>query len=362
MGGTVGLKGTDGLLAEALRRGAVPRARDRAVAAVRLLAEAPFFYLTCSGEMGEMELLEAGIVKYRVVHETSGPETTAEDTCRACRAFLESGVDLILFCGGDGTARDLYDVAGDTVPILGIPAGVKMYSSVFALTPEAAAALLLQGPGKGEKILLRDAEVMDVDEEAYRGGELRSRLHGIARSPYRPGLVQGAKQVFEDQDEERARDGIARFLAEVMEGTPDILYFLGPGSTTAAIAALFGLSKTLLGFDAIRGGMLVAADANEQQMLTLLDEHPRARLVVSVIGAQGSVLGRGTQQVSPAVLRRIGADQVIVVATPHKLAVTPLLFVDTGDAEVDASFGRHISVISGYRIARRVKVSAGAGS
>ncbi|HOT03582.1 MAG TPA: ATP-NAD kinase family protein [Methanolinea sp.] len=361
MGGAVGLKGTDGMVEAALSRGAVPRAPGRAKETISLLKGLDIHFLTCSGVMGEDILSEEGISGYEVVYHPETVQTGAPDTMAACRAFLERKADLILFCGGDGTARDIYSVIGDSLPMLGIPAGVKMYSAVFAITPGAAAGILRDGCTPGGKFLFRDAEVMDVDEEAYREGSLRTRLFGIAKSPYRPGLVQGTKQVFEDHDEERAKKDIARFIKEVMEGTPDILYILGPGSTTAAIADEIGIRKTLLGFDAAKGGTLVATDLNEEGLLSLLGGGTRARLVISIIGAQGSVLGRGTQQVSPAVLRIIGRENIIVVATPHKLAETPLVFLDSGDRELDESFGDYISVVSGYRVAQRKRIGKTAG-
>jgi len=162
--------------------------------------------------MGEEALIHAGIDDYEVVYNVHKERTDATDTVAACQVFAGRGVDLVLFCGGDGTARDIYSVVGDRIPILGIPAGVKMYSSVFAITPEAAAKILQGGIGERREIHIRDAEVVDVDEESYRRGELATRLFGIARSPYRPGLLQTTKQVYEDPDEERAKGEIARFL------------------------------------------------------------------------------------------------------------------------------------------------------
>lgn len=356
MGGSVGLKGTDGLLEEAIARGAEPRAPHRAEEAARHLAGLPLHFLTCAGQMGGESLSRAGIGGYEVVYVPAGQRTDAGDTVAACREFARRGVDLVLFCGGDGTARDIYSVVGDRIPMLGIPAGVKMYSSVFAITPEAAATIVREGVEGEREIHVRDAEVIDVDEDAYRRGEFATRLFGVARTPYRPGLSQMAKQVFEDPDEERAKEDIARFIREVIEGTPDILYILGPGGTTAAIAAELGLEKTLLGFDAVKGGKLVGTDLDERGICSLLAQYPRARLVVSVLGSQGAVLGRGTQQVSPRALRAIGKENVIVVATPRKLAGTPHVFVDTGDPVLDREFGPSIRVITGYRVARRLKV------
>jgi predicted polyphosphate/ATP-dependent NAD kinase len=351
MGGAVGLKGTDGLVGEAKKRGAVPGAPARALAALRLLKDSGIHFLTCSGAMGEDEIKEAGIVQYSV--EYKAPETTtADDTKNACRIFLDLSADLIVFCGGDGTARDVYDIVFTRIPVLGIPAGVKMYSGVFAITPPAAAEILAE---TGD-VATRDAEVVDVDEEAYRDGHLRTTLYGYARTPYIPERIANTKQVFEQADEERAKAEIGRFLSEVIDGTPEVLTILGPGSTTGTIADVLGVKKTLLGFDAIQGRQRVAEDLNEQGILALLREGRRSRLIVSPIGAQGFVLGRGTQQVSAEIIKKIGIENLIVVATPYKLSQTPVLYIDTGDPGLNATFGHHIQVISGYRIAQRKRL------
>jgi predicted polyphosphate/ATP-dependent NAD kinase len=305
--------------------------------------------------MGEDVLRAAGISNFELLYQAPHV-TSSNDTRNACMMFEEHGAGLILFCGGDGTARDVYDTVLDRVPVLGIPAGVKIYSAVFAVTPEAAAEIVRHSVLSPPHF--RDAEIVDVDEEAYRHGELRTRLHGYAKSPYKPGLIQGTKQVWEDQDEERAKAGIGKFLAEVIRGTPEILYLLGPGSTTRASACELGVEKTLLGFDAILQGTLAASDLNEEGMLGILSGKRMCRLVISIIGAQGSVLGRGTRQVSPKVLRMIGVNNVVVVATPHKLSETPFLFFDTGDKELDKAFGEYVSVISGYGIAQRKRIGS----
>ncbi len=349
MGGSVGLKGTDGNADEARRRGALPRAQDRAAVTLQLLAKNPdLFFLTCSGEMGESALRACGVSQFQVAYQYEG-SSTAENTKKAVAAFLREGVDLVLFCGGDGTARDVFEVTQRTVPVLGIPAGVKMYSAVFALDPAVAAALV-SGP-----YTLQDAEVMDVDEEAYRRGVLDTHLFGIARVPARAHMTQVAKQVFEEADEERAKEEIARFLEEVM--LPSVLYIIGAGTTTEAIARRQGIRKTLLGVDVVTDGGLVASDVDEKTLLDLTGSYPETRIIVSPIGAQGFILGRGNQQISPAVIRKAGLQNLIVVATPHKLRETPSLYVDTGDPALDGEFGESVQVISGYRIAQRKKIS-----
>jgi predicted polyphosphate/ATP-dependent NAD kinase len=348
MGGRVGLKGTDGNVDEARKRGAVPHAPKRAEMTLQALKNQPdLCFITCSDAMGEDTLRTCGISRYRVVYRC-GKITTAEDTRKAVSAIREEKIEMILFCGGDGTARDVFSVAGRSVPILGIPAGVKMYSAVFAVDA-AAAAVLVSG-----SYSIRDAEVMDVDEEAYRNGILDTHLYGVARIPARANMTQVAKQVFEEPDEERAKSEISRFIQEVM--IPDSLYILGAGTTTEAIARRLGIQKTLLGVDVIYNGRLVASDADEKTLLNLADRYPETRIIVSPIGAQGFVLGRGNQQISAAVVRKAGLHNLIVVATPHKLRETPVLYVDSGDPELNRECGESLLVISGYRIAQRKKI------
>jgi predicted polyphosphate/ATP-dependent NAD kinase len=350
MGGSVGLKGTDGNVEEAWRRGAVPHAMERAKIALALLAKSTdLAFVTCSGAMGEDIITEAGITGYQALYHYTG-ESSSADTKKAVRTFLESGVDMVLFCGGDGTARDVLDVTGSDIPILGIPAGVKMYSAVFAVDPASAADLVLAF----DRDNLRDAEVLDVDEEAYRAGTLKTRLYGIARTPVLAGKIQVAKQVYEEQDEERAKAAIAQFMEEIM--LPKTLYIVGAGTTTEAIARRLGIKKTLLGVDAIRNKKRIAADCDEKTLLSLADSSPDTRIIISPIGAQGFILGRGNQQISASLVRKIGIKKLIVIATPHKLAQIPCLYVDSGDASLDREFGDTIQVISGYRIAQRKKV------
>jgi predicted polyphosphate/ATP-dependent NAD kinase len=350
MGGSVGLKGTDGNVDEARKRGAVPHAVDRAGSALALLAKrTDLSFVSCSGAMGEDALKAAGITDYRVAYRYAG-ESSPEDTKKAVKAFLDAGVDLVLFCGGDGTARDVFDVTRRDMPLLGIPAGVKMYSAVFAVDPASAADLILAF----DRDHLRDAEVLDVDENAYRAGTLKTNLYGIARTPALAGKIQAAKQVYEEQDEERAKAAIAQFIDEIMlKGT---LYILGAGTTTEAIARRLGMKKTLLGVDAVRDRKLIALDGDEKTLLALADKYPDTRVIISPIGAQGFILGRGNQQISAALVRKIGIPKIIVIATPHKLAQSPFLYIDTGDPALDREFGDSIQVISGYRIAQRKKI------
>lgn len=350
MGGAVGLKGTDGLAEEASRRGARPIAPDRARSCLLRLAEgASGLDLLCpSGLMGEEEI--RGILPYEVVY-TAPDQTSAEDTRAACRAFLEEGVGLVLFCGGDGTARDVASSVCGT-PILGIPAGVKMHSGVFAVSPEAAAELAL-GYARGE-LCTRETEIVDIDEDLCRRGELSTRIYSTAKTPYRPALVQDRKRIYASRDEDEFRDQIALFAREFMQDGS--AYILGAGTTTARIAELMGLEKTLLGVDVVKDGRLMLRDASERDLLGALEKERSVRIIVSPVGAQGFILGRGSQQIGASLLRRVGPEGLIIVSTPHKLRELPYLLVDTGDPDVDRALSGRRLVVTGYRMAQRKDV------
>ena len=358
MGGSVGLKGTDGLVDEALRRGAQPIAGERAkkcMEALNLDESSPI--LTCSGEMGEDAIVHNS-QRYEVVYSFEG-RSTSEDTKNACNRFLEEEIGLLLFCGGDGTARDVYRVIERAIPLLGIPAGVKMHSAVFAISPKSAAKLVqlfVEG-----KIEVRDAEIMDTDEEAYRRNKLRMKVFGYARAPYEPVLVQQGKSLFQTVSEERAKEEIAKFACEFMRDGS--LYILGAGTTIYKIAELLGLGeeKTLLGVDAVKDGKLMGKDLNEQELLHLVENEKgkKVKILVSPIGAQGFIFGRGNQQLSAKVIEKVGIENVIVLATPHKLSETPFLLVDTGSEELDELLNGYMSIVSGYRMAQRKEVRRG---
>ncbi len=353
MGGPVGLKGTDGArtLDLALQRGARKSAPARATAAAIALRargiEAEF--LTSPGEMGADELSTAGIAHKVVTASTD--HSTAEDTRAAVRAFVERGVDIVVFAGGDGTARDVLEASGDKVPIVGIPCGVKMHSAVFVNTPSELADLVHAFAAGGAT---RQAEVMDVDEEGFRQGILRARLHGYAKVPDDPAHVQCGKEAYRTSGAEEEAAEIGQYISDEMR--PGVLYILGPGSTTAHIAKAIAQEKTLLGVDVYMDRRLLRADASEKELLDALKERRDAVLVVTPIGAQGFFLGRGNQQVSPAVVRAVGTDNMVVVATPTKLAGTPALRVDSGDPALDAELKGDRKVVTGYRRRRLVRV------
>jgi NAD+ kinase len=320
MGGRVGLKGTDGKVAEARERGAEPRSPGRAREALAALHDhAPeATVLTYGGEMGETEVRDAGFEPV-VVGRPDGEETTAADTRAAVRAFLERGVDLVLFVGGDGTAVDVAETVteadGDT-PILGVPAGVKVYSSVFAVTPRAAGRIAADFDRTETR------EVNDIDEDAFRGGEVHTELRALAEVPVAEGM-QSAKQL---------GGGSVETLAEAVadEVEAGVTYVLGPGSTVGAVKEALGFEGSPLGVDVWRDGEVLVRDATEREILDTLGE--QNVIVVSPIGGQGFVFGRGNQQLSPAVIRLC---EIEIVASRRKLDDVGALRVDTGDPELD---------------------------
>ena len=303
MGGRVGLKGTDGrdILDMARKLGAVPVSPARAIEALRQITNVKdsINLLTYPSTMGEDEAKQCSL-NPTVLGSITREDTTADDTRNAARDLLSARVDLLLFAGGDGTARDVCEAVADKIPVLGIPAGVKIHSAVFATSPRNAgelAAMFL----RGEASNLRDMEVMDVDEQAFRENRLSAKLFGYLKVPYQEAMVQSSKTSM-PEDEEAVAGAIASDFIENMES--DCLYIFGPGTTTRAIMRELGLTKTLLGVDLVYNGTLLASDVNERQ-LSEFTRGKKAKIVVGVIGGQGFLFGRGNQQISPDIIRLV---------------------------------------------------------
>lgn len=354
MGGAVGLKGTDGedILQKAFDLGAKPIAPSRACLFLQVLE--PFkshvTLLVGPGMMGEDEA-----VRYGFRSRTIGVKkdvTTPQDTKSIAGAIVGEGVDILVFCGGDGTARDILDAVDSKLPVLGVPTGVKMHSGIFATDPQAAAVTLSRY--LWECLPLKEVEIMDVDEAAFRDGRLSAKLYGFMLVPYEPALIQGYKlesPITESELQNQA--ALALYVIEEMK--PNVNYILGPGTTTRAIAVLLEEKKTLLGVDVFLNKKLIAADVSEAQLLELIGDKD-ARIIVTPIGGQGFIFGRGNLQLSQKVIRMIGLDKIIVVATRSKLLGLKSLRVDTGDPELDQQLRGYIRVIVDYREEQAVKV------
>ena len=346
IGGPAALKGSDGADVQrvAAARGAVPRAFERTRAALApLLGRSAELKLMAWGGMGAEALVDLGFVVD--VLGTAILPSSAADTRLAAQVMIERGADLIVFAGGDGTARDLVDVVPARIPVIGIPAGVKMHSGVFVVTPRDAAdvvILLLDGG-----LVAADyAEVRDVDETALREGRVAARYFGQLSVPRVGGFLQYVKSNGREI-EELVLAEIAESVAERITGHAGTIV-LGPGSTLAAIKRRLGIEPTLLGFDVIRDGRLVAADAGAAVLLSQVDQD--TVVVLSFTRGQGFLIGRGNQQLTPAVLRRLRRENIWVVGSRTKILSLdgrPLL-VDSGAADVDAMLGGVIEITSGY--------------
>jgi len=349
MGGRVGLKGSDSyeVLKKAKELGAKPESPGRAVDALNRIVPIKdnIELVTYPYEMGEDEAKECGFSP-TVIGSVKRGDTTSCDTENAAKEMLRLDVSLLLFAGGDGTARDIYNAIGDRIPVLGIPAGVKIHSAVYATNPQNAGDLAAMYLGRESSgIRLREAEVMDIDEQAFREDRLSAKLYGYLKVPYKRNLVQNPK-AGSVSGEETAIDAIASDVINSMQD--DYLYVIGSGTTTKGIMEKLGLKNTLLGIDAVHKGNLVGSDLNETQLLELI-ENQRTKIIATVIGGQGYIFGRGNQQISSRIIKKVGKKNIILVATKNKilsLRGSPLL-VDTGDDEVNRMLTGYIKVITG---------------
>jgi len=379
IGGSVALKGSDGsdIVEQAMSRGAIPQAGARALVALQqvIVDHLPpgISILTAGGDMGgsvlaEVEPANLGLPCEVVYTSSSGGQvdaqsrTTAEDTRNAILEFSRRGVDFIVFAGGDGTARDVLDVicgeAERTVPVLGIPAGVKIHSAVYAVSPKYAGELL-NLILSGKPMSLVEAKVMDLDEQAFREGRVNAKCYGYLSVPVDDTRMQLIKQGGLNHHQIAVQD-IAAEVVESMED--DVYYLIGSGSTTQEIMNQLSLDNTLLGIDIVCNGELIASDVDEQTILEVIADHP-ARIIVTVIGGQGHIFGRGNQQLSARVIRRVinssdnaangvgDKENILIVATNEKLRSLDKrpMMADTGDSRLDEQLAGLYHVITGYQ-------------
>lgn len=349
MGGSVALKGSDIItsVADGMARGATAMAQHRtSIALAQFVGSSESFeILTVAGEMGA-DLCESMGLKHQIVHFPTAGASTAADTIESAKKLIKAGVDLILFAGGDGTARNICQAVDDSITVLGIPAGCKIHSGVYAITPKAAGRIVAMMLA-GELVSVQDADVMDIDEAQFREGVVRAKRYGELQIPSELRFVQAVKMGGKESDELVLQD-IAASVIDDME--PENRYIMGSGSTVAFVMEELALDNTLLGVDVIEDQQLIASDVTAGQLLDLLkDGH--TKLVVTLIGGQGHLFGRGNQQLSPEVIRRVGKENILVVATKTKLQALngrPLI-ADTGDLALDKELAGHIKVTTGYK-------------
>ena len=363
MGGKVGLKGTDGVLEESIKRGAKPISSIRAKEMLEYFLKyinkvknrKEIIWYICSENMGG-DLFKSLEIKNLTIIYNPKKITSNIDTKNACKIFLEKKIDLIIFCGGDGTARDIFDTVGKKIPIIGIPSGVKMHSGVFGMKPSSVAEILINF--LNDELVINDSEIMDLDEEKYRKGDWKIKLYGIAKTPYEPTYVQSGKAVIQEISEDDVREGIASYIIEKMENSKDTLYILGSGGTVQEIGKKLKIDTTLLGIDIVLDKKLIAKDINEKELLNILSDFEKFKLILSPIGAQGFILGRGNLQLSAEVISKIGIENIEIISTPAKLKRTPFLRVDIGNKELNLEFQKkeYMTVVKDYRLMCLMKI------
>jgi predicted polyphosphate/ATP-dependent NAD kinase len=366
LGGRLGLKGSDGQAEYARSQGAEDRSGPRVKDALEYFSnlhrdKSEIKWFTSQGRMGTdwiSEDIEIGEII--TIHQSLG-STKASDTSDLVISLLESDIDLLLYAGGDGTTRDIISVLDaekkSEIPVIGIPCGVKMHSGCFASSPKAGAEVL--SAWLNDDLLISSTEVLDLDEDKYRDGEWAVRLYAEAKTPASPRWMQGAKMRVEVTGEEEIIEGLSDHIKQILISDSRLIIW-GSGGTLRTISNQIGFEGTVLGIDASIGSKQVGKDLNELQLLELLSSHKgEVTLLLSPMGGQGFLIGRGNLQLSPRVLREIGIDNVLGVVTPAKLLSVRLLRIETGDTLLDEKFARkkYLKVLQGYRTTRVLPVS-----
>ena len=363
LGGRLGFKGSDGRAKEARDAGAVDRAGPRMQQCISKFKELLASSLNrmgvsptivaWSGRMGG-DWLDGFEYEQR---KESPTESTAQDTSNLVQDLLKSEVDVILYAGGDGTTRDIVNALdGNETPLIGVPGGVKMHSGCFATTPKASAEVLLaflQGD-----LMVAITEVMDLDEETYQKGEWKVRMYGEAWTPSSPRFLQGAKEQVERASESDTIEGLANHIGNLIDDDPELMVIWGSGGTLRRMGEHLNVELTLLGIDIQHKGT-IHSDLNEQQLLHHLVEYEGPRLLLlSPMGGQGFLIGRGNLQLSPDVLRAIEFESILGVATPSKLLGLSSVRIDTGDPLLDEEYQqrRFIKLLQGYRTTRVIRI------
>ena len=363
LGGRLGFKGSDGRAKEARAAGAEDRAGPRMLQCLNKLESLLISSLNRGKVKPEIYALDGRMGGHWIPNDYNSigdtPDTTsAEDTNKLVNQLIDCDVDVILYAGGDGTTRDIVNALDEQkIPLIGVPGGVKMHSGCFATTPNAAAEVLFS-------FIIGDlmssiTEVMDLDEEVYLTGSWKVRMYGEALTPASPRFMQGAKQQVERSSEEEIIEGLANHIDELISNNPNLMVVWGSGGTLRLIGQLIGHELTLLGID-IQHENKIHADLNEQELIQILSSHDGEKLLLlSPMGGQGFLIGRGNLQLSPDVLRIIGVESILGVATPAKLMGLSHVRIDTGDESLDDEFRarKFVKMLQGYRTTRVIRVS-----
>ncbi|GLX77448.1 ATP-NAD kinase [Thalassotalea insulae] len=350
IGGSVALKGSDGegIAQQAKALGAEAKANSRAALALEVLLpyQQQITVYCANGLMGEQTANELGF-NTEVIYHSKSEQTTPQDTENAVAALISQGVDLLLFAGGDGTARNICHKVGDSFPVLGIPAGCKIHSGVYAVTPKAAGRVV-ELMVTNQLVTLTEADVMDIDESLFRQGVVKAKRYGEMQIPAELRYVQAVKSGGKESDELVLQD----IAADVINQMDEQLFIIGSGSTTAFLMEELALDNTLLGVDLVQDQELIASDVIESQLWQAIQDNAEngVKLVITLIGGQGHIFGRGNQQLSPRIIKAIGKDNIIIIATKTKLSALNArpLIADTGDSALDQELSGYLPVTTGY--------------
>ncbi|MBP1044587.1 ATP-NAD kinase family protein [Vagococcus sp. BWB3-3] len=350
VGGPAGLKGSDGAEIQelALYRGSTFQSAKKVKIALEALrsVEISFELYTGAGELGEEIVKELGFPCQ--VFGSKKSKTTSQDTEDLAKVLAKQ-VELLVFAGGDGTARNIYHAVGLSIPCVGIPTGVKIHSAVYGNSPKAAGQLIARFINHPESAQLVEREVMDIDEEKFRQEIIEARLYGYLEVPYVSQLMQPSKASVKFSEYDVM--GIADEIADRMKKLPtDTCFLFGTGGTTFKVMAHLGFSGSLLGVDVVINQAVVIKDATEKALFDLLRGR-RVVLILTVIGGQGHILGRGNQQISPRIVRDVLPSDIWIVSTAAKIYHLPnhALRVDTSDWELDQQLAGYWKVIVGWQ-------------
>jgi predicted polyphosphate/ATP-dependent NAD kinase len=367
VGGSVALKGSDDMVKQALALGAELKANARTQTALGVLLpyQNEIIVYTVNDQMGEHAAKSLGF-NVKLVYQTKSENTQASDTEQAISALISEQVDVVLFAGGDGTARNIAKIVAlnaeqntlPLVPVLGIPAGCKIHSGVYAITPTAAGRVVELMLTK-QLVTLTEGDVMDIDESLFRQGIVKAKRFGEMQIPSELRYVQAVKSGGKELDELVLHD-ISEDVIAHMSDNDDDLYIIGSGSTTSSLMDELGLDNTLLGVDLVKNERLIASDVTENDLWHQLGiaklVHQKAKLIITLIGGQGHIFGRGNQQLSPRIIRYIieqggGKENIIIIATKAKLTAlnNKPLICDTGDYELDQLLSGFMPITTGYK-------------
>ena len=346
MGGKTGLKGSDGsnTLKKALSLGAKKESAIRAEQALLPLKFMinKFSLITCSAEMGENSCKKIGLTTDYII-DINKKITTGIDTIKAVKIMARKQVSLILFAGGDGTACDIFYALQDKIPILGIPAGVKMHSSVFGTSPNAVGSLVSRIiSNHSDTFPTSTAEIMDLDEDMRRYDQIRTKLIGYATIPSDKFLVQNPKSYVQLNDEDSI-NGISEYLENKLD--KEATYIVGPGRTTQNFLNRIGVFGTLLGVDVLKDRKLIGRDVNSRE-LDILTRNGLLYIISGIIGGQGFLFGRGNQQITAEIIQRVKKEDIFIIASTKKIYELPrqCILIDTGDQKLDNELAGYVKV------------------